>query len=105
MPQVKHARAAAQPSWTLLSAARSKLARVLHDDRTGHGRIPGERPGRLLCIVEDDEQSRARRAQPAEARVRRPCLRLVAVLRQGLHEDSRREEIRDTRTDQLAFKV
>ena len=43
-------------------AAPPELPRVFHDQRSGLGPLPLEESVRFLSFIEDDEQSRARRA-------------------------------------------
>src|SRR5207247_389766 len=86
-------------------AAPSKLAGVLHGQRSRLGPIPLEEAVGFAPFIVDNKQTVAGRAQPAEPRVRRPGLRLIAVLYQRLAEHARREEVSDPRRNQGADEV
>src|SRR5260370_32322247 len=49
-----------------------KLARVLHDQGSRLRAFPAKEAIGFLAFIEDDEQSRAGGAEPAEAGIRRP---------------------------------
>src|SRR5439155_727252 len=84
------------------SAAPPKLPGVLHDQRPGLGAMPLEEAVGFLAVVEDDEQSGAGGAEPAEPRVRGPHACLIAVLHQCLEQHAGREEIGDADRGQRA---
>src|SRR5213075_377401 len=84
------------------SPACPELPRELHDHAARLRASPAEEPVRLLTIVEHHEETRARRAEPTEARVRRPHAILIVELHERLREHPRREEVRDAAADQAA---
>src|SRR5947207_7355248 len=87
------------------SAAPPKLPGVLHDQRSGLGAMPLEEAVGFLAVVEDDEQSGAGGAEPAEPRVRGPHACLIAVLHECLEQHAGREEIGDADRGQRAGEV
>src|SRR5881398_3134507 len=104
-PDVPAIQPAAEQAPQAALAAPSKLAGVLHDQRSRLGPIPLEEAFGLATLVEDDKQSVAGGTEPPEPRVRRPGLRLIAVLYQGLEQDARRKEVRDARRNQRPDEV
>jgi sulfate-transporting ATPase len=63
---------------------RSELSCELDREAACPRPAPVEETIRVLGVVEHHEESGSRRAQPTQARVRRPHRRLIVVLRQGL---------------------
>src|SRR5207247_10856612 len=104
-PDVPAIQPAAEQAPQAALAAPSKLAGVLHDQRSRLGPIPLEEAFGLATLVADDKQSVAGGTEPPEPRVRPPGLRLIAVLHQRLEKNAGREEVRDTRRNQGADKV
>ena len=86
----------------LLSSHPADLSRELHDQRPRLRPRQSKKPSASSPSLNTTNKPGARRAEPAEPRVRVPRPRLIAVLHQRLHEHARREEIRHPRADQPA---